>query len=520
MNKLLDYQIEHVDSLKKVIQSHGRALDASDTGTGKTYTSIALCLELGLKPLIVCPTSVINNWKTVLNYFEAPYYGITNYESMHNCKYFTSESNNDKIQCNFLNRIRIKNKNNSKSKNSDDENNYATKDAEIFSKRKIARFTYVWKNIPNDFILIFDEAHRCKNKKTLNSILLYTAATINTMKILMLSATIADKPEKFAIAGYVLNLYQNIRNAMNWISKADEGYDHPMKGVHKIIFNDYGSRMKIKELGNLFPKNQIIAECYDMNNAIEIEKQYKIIEAEVEKLKNKEESSGCALSRILYARMRIEQLKIPTIIEMANKYLREGTSVAIFVNFSMTLQTIADELHTKCVIWGEQTLQDRNKNIDDFNKDRSRIIVCNIKSGGVGISLHDTIGNHPRISLISPSDSAQDIIQVLGRIHRANGKTAAYQHILFCKKTVEEKICENMKDKIQNISSLNDGITNTYKIDGLIDGDVKIKEISELDRTINRITILNLKKQRLTNDLVDVENELKSLQTAIELMCV
>ncbi len=57
--------------------------------------------------------------------------------------------------------------------------------------------------------------------------------------------------------------------------------------------------MRIKKLGNLFPDNKIIAECYDMDNAIEIEEQYKIIEEEVEKLKTKEEGSGCALSRIL-----------------------------------------------------------------------------------------------------------------------------------------------------------------------------------------------------------------------------
>ncbi len=343
---------------------------------------------------------------------------------------------------------------------------------------------------------------------------------IDNMKILMLSATIADKPEKFAIAGFVLKLYPSIKNAINWISEMDQNYSHDMMGVHKIIFNEYGSRMKINNLGNLFPKNEIFAECYDMNNAVEIEEQYKIIEQEVEKLKNKEENSGCALSRILYARMKIEQLKIPTIINLTKKYLAEKKSVAIFVNFSMALQTISDELGTKCVIWGEQTSEDRDKNINDFNTNKSKIIVCNIKSGGVGISLHDTIGDNPRISLISPSDSAQDIIQVLGRIHRANGKTLVKQYILFCKKTVEEKICENMKIKIQNISSLNDGTTNTYKINGLMDeNDNSDIEMSDLQKTINRMTVLNYRKERLTQDLKEIDEELQSLEAIMNILC-
>ncbi|AGF85457.1 helicase [Moumouvirus goulette] len=511
MNKLLDYQIEHVKNLKRSLEIHNRALDTSDTGTGKTYTSIALCVEMGLKPLIICPTSVIDNWKNVLKHFKANYYGISNYESIHNCKYFTQKSKDNKIKCRYIERIKVN--------KMDDE--YQTKEAEIFSKNKMATFSYKWKNIPDDFILIFDEAHRCKNKKTLNSILLYTASIIDNMKILMLSATIADKPEKFAIAGFVLKLYPSIKNAINWINKVDSQYSNSMMGVHNILFNEYASRMKIKDLGDLFPENDIYAKCYDMNNAIEIEEQYKIIEEEVENLKNKEESSGCALSRILYARMRIEQLKIPTIVEQTKKYLKEGLSVAIFVNFSMALQTISDELNTKCVIWGEQTLEDRNKNIEEFNKNKSPIIVCNIKSGGVGISLHDTKGNHPRVSLISPSDSAQDIIQVLGRIHRANGKTPVKQYIIFCKGTVEEKICQNMKEKIQNISSLNDGNINSYEIDGLTDNqDDNTIELSDLDKTMNRITILNSRKERLLCDIKNIDEELTSLGTILEMLCV
>ena len=35
-DKLLDYQINHVESLVYSLTSYNRALDASDTGTGKT----------------------------------------------------------------------------------------------------------------------------------------------------------------------------------------------------------------------------------------------------------------------------------------------------------------------------------------------------------------------------------------------------------------------------------------------------------------------------------------------------
>lgn len=541
--KLLAYQIDHTANIIYSLRTYNRALDSSDTGTGKTFSSIAACITMNLKPLIICPKSVITSWKNVLNHFDADYYGVTNYESMQNVKMFTKGSKNDKVLCPYVKRIEVKedakdkdnkdNKNSKNNKNSKDDTNkkkshdykikksgkkdkvFEIENTKIVPDEDIA-YTYVWQNLPNDIVIIFDEAHRCKNPRTLNSVLLYTLAKTTT-KILMLSATVSDKPENFALCGYVLGLYSNIRNANNWMNSGGKEYDNVVSYIHDTIYPEYASRMRIRELGKLFPDNQIVASCYDMDNAEEIQKQYKLIEQEVERLKNAEESSGCVLAAILYARMKIEMCKVPTYIEEAKKFLEEGNSVAIFVNFTQTLKTIADELKTNCTIHGQQTMEERTKAIDDFNSDKSHIIVCNSKSGNCGISLHDQNGNFPRISIISPSWSAQDILQTLGRVHRANGKTAVRQRIIFCKDTIEEQICKNMVEKIQNIALLNDGDMLSYNIDGLTDdfdsiGIDKDGNLSEFDKIFLKINVLNIKKQRLEEDLKEVNDELKSLE--------
>lgn len=365
-------------------------------------------------------------------------------------------------------------------------------------------------------VIIFDEAHRCKNPRTLNSVLLYTLSK-TTAKILMLSATISDKPENFDLGGYVLGLYRNIKDAANWMEATARGYHNVMSGVHDVIFPEYAVRMRIRDLGKLFPDNQVIATCYDMDSAEEIQKQYDLIEQEVERLKNREENSGCALSRILYCRMKIEMLKVPTYIEEAKKFLEEGNAVAIFVNFTQTLKTIADELKTNCVIHGQQTLEERNKAVKDFNTDASQIIICNVASGGVGISLHDTNGVYPRVAIISPGYSAQMIVQALGRVYRANGKTPVRQRIMFCAKTIEEKVCANMKDKITNIAMLNDKDLDSYLIEGLTDdpeaiGVDKDADLSEFDRLFIKINVLNMQKQRLEFELQETIENIQSLE--------
>lgn len=511
-NKLLPYQVNHVKNLKYSLTTYNRALDTSDTGTGKTFAAIATCVELGLKPLIICPKSVISAWKKVLETFNATYYGLSNYETIQNCKMFTAASKNSKVTCQWIKRVEVTDKDDKKpqkkivikKKNNIDD---AKKKTDI-------EYTYVWSNLPNDIVIIFDEAHRCKNTRTLNNTLLLTLSK-TTAKILMLSATIADKPENFVLAGFVLGLYKTVREANNWIASAGEGHANIMQGVHKELVPEYMSRMKIKDLGDLFPENQMLADCMDMECHAEIQEQYELIEKEVERLKNKEESSGCVLAQILYARMRIENLKTPILIELANKYLEEGNSVAIFVNFTATLKLIAEQLKTSCVIYGEQPLDDRDKNIADFNSDKSRVIIANIRSGGVGISLQDQHGNFPRVSIISPSWSAQDIIQALGRVFRANGKTKVRQRIVFCKDTIEEEICKSMKEKIMNISSLNDGDVSTYKIKGLIDekdAEKLNKSLSEFDVVFQKINTLNAKKNRLDLEMKQTIDELKTLE--------
>ena len=498
-DKLLPYQVPHVQNLLESLKNNNRALDASDTGTGKTYSALAVCKLLGLKPFIICPKSVLGSWCDVAKYFDIEVIGIANYELLQNCRYFPDLDLNNKVDFPFIKRR---------------ESNGRKHPQDTFSNH-----TFLWENLPEDCLIIFDEAHRCKNPRTVCSVLLYTLS-VTQSKILMLSATISDKVNNFAIAGFVLGLYPSLRHAKNWInnSNRDMGNGLSMSGVHRKIYPLHASRMKIRDLGDVFPKNQILAECFNMDCAEEIEKEYKKIEEEVNRLKKREEGTQCVLARILYARMRIEQLKIPTMIELVRQFIEEGNSVAVFVNFTNSLQTIAEELKTNCLVYGEQTMLERNNNIKDFQEDRSNIIICNIRSGGVGISLHDTHGIFPRVSIISPSWSAQDIIQALGRVHRANGKTVVRQKIVFCRKTIEEFICRNMIEKIKNIASLNDGDLLSYQIDGLMDEDelgVEMEKLTEREITERKIKVLNIKKERLKEELSQCNQELKELLNTI-----
>ena len=196
----------------------------------------------------------------------------------------------------------------------------------------------------------------------------------------------------------------------------------------------------------------------------EIQKQYEYINFVSEEKKEKEEKSLCILAKICYARQKIESLKLATIIELCKEKLENKFSVVVFVNFLDSLKILAKEFKVENVICGNQSLETRQKIVDDFQSNKEKIILCQIQSGGQAISLHDIHGNHPRVSIISPGWSSKDIYQAIGRIYRAEGKTPCLQYLVYCANTIEVQICEIIQKKFHNYSLLTSGEESHYSI--------------------------------------------------------
>lgn len=471
--KLLDYQKEHAEKIMLSILENSRALDASDTGTGKTYVSVWICQQLKLIPFIICPKSVKNTWITILKsvgFRENEYY-VTNYESLYSKKNIVSfDEKTGEFIWNF----------------------------DLFPEIK--------KN-KNKMLFIYDEAHRCKNIDS-NNCKIAIALHEHKVKILLLSATLADKIEYFLPFGLILGFYNSLTDGLIWMSNLNNS---PTL-INKKIFNGFGSRMRISDTKNIFQNNKIYFNSVYIEKQSEVEQKYdkiyKLLEYAKKVRKNKKENKDNKIitkkeesedadfivdianikadehgnieiedvnneldkkkdplmqyrAEIMSLRQEIELLKIDTIVEMTREHIKKNKSVVIFVNFTNTINKLKEKLNTNCIIWGLQTIQERNKSIDDFCSDKSRVIICNIKAGSEGISLHDTNGIYPRVSIISPTWSAQDLIQALGRIHRAMGKTDCVQEVIYCKNTVEEHMGTTIKHKINNIRLVNDGKITT-----------------------------------------------------------
>jgi len=412
MIKLKPYQQKGHDKLIQIFSKGQTALETSGTGYGKMYVSCFVAKTMGFKLAVVCPKIIIPTWKQVAEEAGVETVFVLNYEKIRTGK------------------------------------------SEAGSWARGKRH-FEW-NIPDPAtLLVFDEAHKMKNAQTKNGLLGASASKIPCKK-LFVSATLCRDPRELKAVGLCLNLFNN-DDFFHWCIKL---------GVHKGVFawEFRGTQKELQKLHDTlapwmhrertediegFPKNQVEAMAVETGHAKQIDKYIKAL------MEKKEDDEQLPIVQQLRERQEIELLKVGAITEMTKELVDEGKSVVIFINFRDTMAAIKHSFPDAATISGDQVENDRQAGIELFQNNQSHVIICQTQAGGVGLSLHDLQGRQ-RVSLISPTWSAIDLIQALGRINRSGAKSPAIQKIIFAAGSMEERVRSKVQAKCDQIAILND----------------------------------------------------------------
>jgi len=437
MISLLNYQIPHCERIYGSLCTRGYALDASDTGTGKTVVALECCKRLGVVPLVVGPKSARGGWEYIAEEMGSAV-DFVGYEKLRGKRKETVDTKGN---------LR-----------------YNADTDWLIEKPWGSGSFLTWKNAPR--MIIFDEVHRAGGSTSLNSKMLIAAKRLAEY-VLALSATAADDPRQMKALGYVLDLHglgkrtRALTDYIGWLlrhgctpgwaggfdfTRDSEKGEKAFRLMHAEIFGSgKGVRME-KNLIPSFPRTTIDVKLFTADNkAVELASELHEI--------NRRGHAGLAES--ISARQALEILKIPFLVDAAKDFVLTS-KVVFFVNFSKTLKHLQKELPGSWVVWGEQSDAERRKVIQDFQSNHLDFLICNIQAGGESVNLHDPTGKLERTALISPCDSGRRYTQVLGRVHREGG-AFSQQYVCFFAETYEAAVAKRMRAKACNITLLNDG---------------------------------------------------------------
>lgn len=167
-------------------------------------------------------------------------------------------------------------------------------------------------------------------------------------------------------------------------------------------------------------------------------------------------SRAKALARIEGLKQLIIKGKLKGCIGWIKDFLESGEKLVVFCTHRKTLKEIQLAFAVYAmVVFGGQSAKNRQISIDNFQTSEIyRIIVCNIKAGGIGINLH-AASNVCFVELEwSPSlhDQAEDRVHRIGQ--KASSVNAWY---LLAADTIEEEIVALLDKKRKVLSQVLDG---------------------------------------------------------------
>lgn len=438
---LFPVQQDAAATIEASLRTYRAALDASETGVGKTLVACNVARNLGIPFGIICTKSVVPDWERELaNEGLKPLF-VINYE--------------------MLKRGR---------------------EGIIVRKGKSLKWV-----LPGPVLLIWDEVQHCRSPFTLNSKMLM-ASKDNGYWNLMMSATPFEGPQHMRAIGYALGMHTLFQSTMgggkSWESWMRElgctqdfwkAWQPPppsrLQDLHKSLYAKDGGipkavKLHTSDLPERFRSNHVIPRHVDFGDNATIEAYYKTVGVPEETLLEYVETGDSsllpeeAITQLLRARQQAELAKLETIAQMATSIAAEGKKVVVFLNFNRSIDDLS-ELLAKAgfvcpAIRGGQTGRERDLIISQFQNARQTtgILLVNAAAGGTGISLHDTAGNVPRVSIISPSFSATVFKQVLGRIYRNGMLSDATQLVLLASGTIEERVYAVVRSKITALETI------------------------------------------------------------------
>lgn len=434
---LRGYQLEGVHWLERLRMMFLNGILADDMGLGKTLQAIVAITQVhnhfaDSHTLIVCPTSLLYNWKEEIHKFN-PKMKVLIVDGVPSArkKLLARLSEADIAITSYT---------------------LLQKDIEIYSKQT---FSYA----------ILDEAQHIKNRGTRNakSVKMIQA----THRLILTGTPIENSLEElwslmdFLMPGFLSSFDRFVEKYIRVADKTHaQNIDYLRRKVSPFILR----RMKCDVLKDLPPVSENIYHCQLSHVQQELYKSYaESALGELVKLVAREGFDKVQI-HVLATLTRLKQIcchpaifakekaepgdsaKYDLLLELLQTLIEGGHKTVIFSQYTKMLQIMREDLEHRdlahCYLDGSS--KNRLEIIKKFNEDpKIPVFLVSLKAGGTGLNLTgaDTVIHYDMWWNPAVENQATD------RVHRMGQKNSVSSYKLITLGTIEEKIVEMQKRK-------------------------------------------------------------------------
>ena len=401
----------------KYILHQKRVLLGDEMGLGKTIQAIATMHHLHHEGhryfLVICPASVLLNWKREVNKLTDMQAYILHGESFGDYENWKSDGGIAII-------------------------NYEGLDKIIFDK-----------DFPLDMVVV-DEAHFVKNKdaqRTRHTIRIIEQAEY---ALYMTGTAIENNVDEMCYLIECLNpSVANEIKGMKYLAKADL--------FRKKIAPVYLRRKRADVLMEL-PELTIHDEWCMMNDE-EINSYRKAVES----------GNFMAMRRVSWN--SLNSTKAERMVELCLQALSEGRKVVIFSYFLDTLSFVSDLLLGKAlpVISGKLPLEKRQDILCQFEEPIARVLPIQIHAGGIGLNIQTA----EIVILCEPQLKPSDEMQAISRIYRMGQVNHVFVYRLLAADTIDEILVKRLHDKQEIFDQFADESEMSQNLEQFEEADVQ-----------------------------------------------
>ncbi len=317
--------------------------------------------------------------------------------------------------------------------------------------------------------VIIDEIHRCKDSGTQQAKFCKGIATgkewvlgltgtpvVNKPKDLMSQLAIIDRLREFGGWKAFLNRYcgGDGRGATN------------LKELHyKLATTCFYQRRKKDVLKDLPDKVRQIVMC-DITTRKEYQDALRDLASYLKQYRERTDEQversmrGELMVKIGVCKNISARGKLNEVCEYIDEVVESGEKVIVFIHQKEIAAALLKRYPKAVTVTGSDDMAQRQKAVDNFQNDpRTQVIICNIKAGGVGITLTAS----SRVAFVEFPWHAADANQCEDRAHRI-GQKDSVQCVYFAgADTIDIKILEIIEAKREMASTITGSVDDVQK---------------------------------------------------------